>query len=276
VTRFFARNRRRSARPDRRALVLASWRAARVGVPVLLVLLGWPAVRSRVREHPYFALEHVVVERRGHVTEEMILQWTGLRPGMSIWDVDATAVEARLGELPWVRTARVRRELPDRVVIRVREYRPVAIVRVEAGSGEKSLYYVAADGRIFAPVDGSDGRDLPYVSGLTRADLEGANGHGTQAVRDALGALAAAAPQASALGPISEVHVDLQEGVTIMPTRPAVPIHLGRGDFAAKLARAARVLPRWADRGSEVQSVRCEFDDQVIVRLRHGVGGVGA
>jgi cell division protein FtsQ len=274
VTRFFARNRRRSVRPDRRALVLAAWRAARVGVPVLLVLLGWPAVRSRVREHPYFALEHVVVERCGHVTEEMIRQWAGLRPGMSIWDVDATAVEARLGELPWVRTARVRRELPDRVVIRVREYRPAAIVRVE--DGERSLYYVAADGRIFAPVDGSDGRDLPYVSGLTRADLEGANGHGTEAVREALGALTAAAPQASALGTISEVHVDLQEGVTIMPTRPAVPIHLGHGDFAAKLARAAEVLPRWADRGSEVLSVRCEFDDQVIVRLRHGAGGVGA
>ena len=274
MTRYFARNRRRGPRPDRRALVLAAWRVARVAVPVLVVLLGWPAVRSRVREHPYFALADVVVERRGHVTEAMIRQWAGLRPGMSIWDVDAAAVQARLGQLPWVRTARVRRDLPGRVVIRVREYRPVAIVRVE--DAERTLYYVAADGRIFAPVDGSDGRDLPYVSGLTRADLEGAAGRGTEAVREALGALAAAVPQAAALGAVSEVHVDLREGITIMPTRPPVPIHLGHGDFAAKLARAAEVLPRWADRGSEVQSVRCEFDDQVIVRLRHGVGGVGA
>lgn len=276
MRRYFARNRRRGARPDRRALTLAAWRVARIGVPVLVLLFGWSALRSRVRDHPYFALDDVVVERRGHVTAAMIQQWAGLRPGMSIWDVDAAAVEARLGQLPWVRTARVRRELPNRVVIRVREYRPLAIVRVEARSGETSLYYVAADGRIFAPVDGSDGRDLPYVSGLTRADLEGGSGRGTEAVREALGALAAATPHAQALGAISEVHVDLREGITVMPTRPAVPIHLGHGDFAAKLARAARVLPRWAERGSEVQSVRCEFDDQVIVRLRRGAGGVGA
>ena len=274
MTGYFARNRRRGARTDRRALTLAAWRVARVGVPALVVLLGWPAVRARVHAHPYFALAHVEVQRRGHVTEEMIGRHAGLTVGMPIWDVDVTAVEARLRKLPWVRTARVRRELPDRVVIRVREYRPLAIVRVD--DAEQPLYYVAADGRIFAPVDGRDGRDLPYVSGLARADLEGSHGRGAEAVREALAALAAAAAHAQAFGAVSEVHVDVQRGITVMPTRPAVPIYLGHGDFETKLARAAEILPRWADRGPEVQGVSCEFEDQVIVRLRRTAGGLGA
>jgi cell division protein FtsQ len=274
VTGYFARNRRRGARVDRRALTHAAWRVARVAVPVLVVLLGWPAVHSRVHGHPYFALTHVVVQRRGHVTEEMIARHAGLRIGMPIWDVDAATVAARLRELPWVRTARVRRELPDRVVIRVREYRPLAIVRVDDAA--QPLYYVAADGRIFAPVDGRDGRDLPYVSGLTRTDLEGSHGRGADAVREALDALTAAGTHAQAFGAVSEVHVDGQRGVTVMPTRPAVAIHLGHGNFETKLARAAEILPRWADRGSEVQGVSCEFEDQVIVRLRRAAGGVGA
>ena len=274
MTRWFGRNRRRGARPDRRALTLAAWRIASVGVPLLVVLAGWPAIRQRVREHPYFALRELVVQRRGHVTEEVIRRATGLSPGMSIWEVDAQAIQTRVEQLPWVRTARVRRELPDRVVIRVREYRPLAIVRVE--DADRPLYYVAADGRIFAPVDGSDGRDLPYVSGLAKADLEHGNGRGAEAVREALDALAAAGAHTAVLGVVSEVHVDAATGVTIMPARPAVPIHLGHGDYATKLARAAEVLPRWADRESEVQSVRCEFEDQVIVRLRHVAGGVGA
>jgi cell division protein FtsQ len=273
VTRWFGRYRRRGARPDRSALVLAAWRAARVVVPVLLVLATWPALRQRVHEHPYFALRELVVQRRGHVTEDMIRRATGLAAGMSIWDVDAQQIQARVEQLPWVRTARVRRELPDRVVIRVREYRPLAIVRVE--DAQRSLYYVAADGRIFAPVDGSDGRDLPYVSGLSQADLEHGNGRGAEAVREALDALAAAG-DVKVFGGVSEVHVDPAKGVTIMPARPAVPIYLGHGEYAAKLARAAEVLPRWADREAEVQSVRCEFEDQVIVRLRHVAGGVGA
>lgn len=274
MTRAFGRNRRRKAGPDRHAIALAAWRVARVVVPVVVVLVGWPAVRARVHAHPYFALDEIVVQRRGHVTAEMIQRSSGLQPGMSIWDVDPDAVAARLRELPWVRTVRVRRELPDRVVIRVREYRPLAIVRV--AEADHPLYYVAADGRIFAPVDGRDGRDLPYVSGLARGDLEGPHGRGAEAMREALAALAAAAPYAPMLGTVSEVHVDLRDGVTIMPTRPPLPIRLGHGAFEAKLMRVAEILPRWLDRHAEVQSVSCEFEDQVIVRLRRPAGGVGA
>jgi cell division protein FtsQ len=273
VTGYFARNRRRGTRVDRATLTLGVWRVARVLVPVLVVLVSWPTVRTRVCAHPYFALREVVVQRRGHATEETILRHAGLRLGTTIWDVDAATIEARLLELPWIRTARVRRELPNRVVIRIREYRPLAIVRID--DAERSLFYLAADGRIFAPVDRRDGRDLPYVSGLARADLEAGSGRGPQAIREALLALAAAAVHASTFGPISEVHVDAERGVTMVPTTPAVPVHLGHGAFDAKLARAAEILPRWVDRQDDVRSVSCEFEDQVIVRLRR-VGGVGA
>lgn len=270
MRRLFARNRRRGGGVDRSRITLAVWRVARVAVPLVVAALAWPAVHARVRSHPYFGLADVVVLRRGHVTEAEIRRQAGLRPGMPIWDVDAPAIEARLQALPWIRTASVRRELPNRVVIRVREYRPLAIVRI--AHAERPLYYVAADGHIFAPVDPTDGRDLPYVSGLDKADLDGPEARGPEAIREALAVLAAATTHASAIGDVSEVHVGDRRGVTIMPSRPAVPIHLGHGEFESKLARAAEVLPRWAGRERELRSVSCEFEDQVIVRLR----GVGA
>jgi len=274
VRRFSARNRRRGARVDRSRITLAVWRVARIAVPVVVVALAWPPIHARVRNHPYFGLADVVVLRRGHVTEADIRREAALRPGMPIWDVDAAAIEARLLGLPWIRAARVRRELPNRVVIRVREYRPLAIVRIE--HAERPLYYVAADGHIFAPVDPTDGRDLPYVSGLDKGDLEGPTARGPEAIREALAVLGAAAAHANAFGDVSEVHVGDRRGVTIMPSRPAVPIHLGHGEFDTKLARAAEVLPRWAGREREVRSVSCEFGDQVIVRLRGTAGGMGA
>jgi cell division protein FtsQ len=255
-------------------MVLRAWRMARFLVPAVLLVVAWSALHDRVRAHPYFALRDVVVVRRGHLTEEAVVQHAGVRVGAPIWDVDVEAVQARLLELPWVRSARVRRELPDRIVIRVREYRPAAIVRI-AGA-DHPLYYVAADGRIFAPVDRRDGRDLPYLSGLERADLDGGTGRGAEAIREGLAALAAVAEQGRTLGAISEVYVNPGGGgVTIVPTSPAIPIHLGRGGYAAKLARLAEILPRWVDRQDEVRSVNCEFEDQVIVRLRRA-GGVGA
>ena len=38
---------------------------------------------------------------------------------------------------------------------------------------QAGLFYVAANGRIFAAVGTTDGRDLPYISGLRQADLDG-------------------------------------------------------------------------------------------------------
>jgi hypothetical protein len=136
----------------------------------------------------------------------------------------------------------VRRELPDRVVLHVRENRPVAILAV--ADETPGLYYLAQNGRIFAPVASGDPRDLPFVTGLTRKDLAGDGAFGPRAVRRAL-ALMRHAERQPAVGTISELHVDRELGLTLMPIKPALPITIGWGEYDLKLARVAEVLPFW-------------------------------
>jgi cell division protein FtsQ len=131
----------------------------------------------------------------------------------------------------------VRRELPDRVVLQVREHRPVAILAV--ADEAPGLYYLAANGRIFAPVTAGDARDLPFVTGLTRKDLAGDDAFGPRAVRRAL-ALLRQADRRPSVGTVSELHVDRDEDDH---ADPAVPITIGWGDYGLKLARVAEVLP---------------------------------
>src|SRR5262245_49906792 len=104
-----------------------------------------------------------------------------------------------------MRSASLRRELPDRIVVRIREYRPAAIVAV--GDQPPELFYVAANGRIFAPVGATDGRDLPYITNLTRKDLNGRQGFGPRGVHRALDLLRLVGRKAGELGPVSEMHV---------------------------------------------------------------------
>jgi cell division protein FtsQ len=189
----------------------------------------------------------------------------GLDVGMSVWDVDAEVVETRLLTNGWVRSALVRRELPDRVVLHVREHRPVAILAVEDEA--PGLYYLAANGRIFAPVTAGDARDLPFVTGLARKDLGGDDAFGPRAVRRAL-ALLRLAERTPALGAISELNVDRETGLTLMAVRPALPIAIGWGDYGPKLGRVAEVLPLWAGREAEIRGVSCVFDQDVVVRMR--------
>jgi cell division protein FtsQ len=255
-----------------------TWTLPRVSLRVLttlLVLAALPLVVPRVlqtvQDHPYFAIREIVIHHHGRLPEAELRTALGIHAGDGIWHLDTAAAEARLRARFWVRSARVRRELPDRVVVRVREYRPAAILAI--ADLRPGLYYVAANGRIFAPVGDTDGRDLPYITGLAKADLDGRAGFGPKAVHRALGLLRMVARDAGEVGAVSEVHADPEQGLTLLPVRPAIPIVLGWGGLARKLDRLGRVLPLWAGRAAEVREMSCIFDDQVIVRLRAPLPG---
>jgi hypothetical protein len=262
------RNRHRAG--DRRrgdALPAPGWRAlVRVAVPLVAVLIAAPPLLRAARRHPYFRVHEVRWLHHGRLDRDVLRAALEVPEGTSIWDVDVAAAAARLRSVPWVRSAAVRRELPDRLVVRVHEDRPAAILAVTAP--HPGLFYVAADGRIFAPVGDADARDLPYVTGLTGDDLDGREGFGPKAVHVALALLRLVPRRTRGVGALSEVHVDRADGVTLVPMRPAVPIELGWGDLDGKLARLARVLPLWSGREAEMAGVSCLFEDQVIVRTR--------
>jgi len=238
---------------------------AQIGAALVLGLVVVPAVVGAARRHPYFVADRIELQHRGRLPADVLRAALGLAERQSIWDVDVEALEARVRAVPWVRTATVRRVLPDRLVVRVREHRPVAILAVTDPA--PGLYYLAANGRIFAGVGDDDGRDLPYVTGLGRGDLDGRENFGPQAIHRALGLLRLVARDAPGLGPVSEIHVDRDGGLTLLPTRPAIPIALGTAPYVAKLTRVGRVLPLWTGREAEVAGISV-FDNQVIVRTR--------
>jgi len=259
-----ARHRNRARRAW--AFPRVPWRA--VGTLLLLAVLpvAVPRLARIVRDHPYFAVREIVIHHHGRLPVTELRAALAIREGDAMWVIDTASAEARLRARPWVRSARVRRELPDRVLVWVREYRPSVILAV--GDLDPGLYYVAANGRIFAPVGATDGRDLPYITGLVRSDLDGREGFGPKAVHRSLGLLRLVARGTGGIGPASEVHADRERGLTLLPVRPAIPIVFGWGDLPRKLDRLARVLPLWVERAGEVREVSCIFDDQVIVRLR--------
>lgn len=257
-----SRNRRRQSAGGRgsvtrRTLVQAGAALA----TALAALLAGPPLLRVVRHHPYFAVREVVVRGNRRLAPDDIRRIAGVEPGISVWDVDDRRAEARLLEDPWVRWAQVRRHLPHRVVVRVREARPAAILALESPA---ALYFVSAPARIVAPVGEEDARDFPYLSGIAQADLTGAKAFGPQAIRQALRLLRVAARS----GPISEVHVDRTRGLTLLPVAPPIPIEIGWGRFADKLGRIPPVMALWAGREAELTGISVLFNDEVIVRRR--------
>ena len=213
------------------------------------------------KQHPYFAATDIVVSTDGRLTPDELKQWAGVTPGMNIIALDVRAVEQRLRHHPWIHTAVVTREFPQRLYLTIRERHPIARIR------RPEAAYLDGNGDSFiAPA--SSTYDLPYVSGLERVPLE------TQTVRTVLaGARLCLSLIQEWDVTLSEIHWDDRRGYTLFLSDRQVVIRLGQQIRPTVFVLMQRVLERWPDRRATVFDAR--FTDQIVasplpVRLDKG------
>jgi cell division protein FtsQ len=259
---------------------LARWRWAGLGLGIALGLAtaGWVArrpVTERLRQHPYFVVDQVAIEGVGPaLTPEDLTAWIGLTDTTTVWEASPARVRARLEAHPFIAAAAVRRVFPGRLEIAVRERRPQAIAVIG------DLFYVDRGGEIFGPLRAGDPRNLPVITGLEgdvpagmrRWMLRRALRLLRRCEREAppLDALAPLAMRGkpACVGSVSEVHVDAEDGITVFPAAPRVPLVLGWGSWPTKLDRAARALRGWADSMDRLARLDLRFRNQVVATLR--------
>ncbi|MBI3768187.1 MAG: FtsQ-type POTRA domain-containing protein [Deltaproteobacteria bacterium] len=246
------------------------WRSASALVALLALAATVVAERGVISawalQHPYFAVSEIVVFPTHRVREGALLQWMGLRPGMSIWSLEPRALERRLEEHPWIRRARVRREYPRRLTVQVVEREAAAALLID------QLYYVDRTGAVFAPVGAGDALDLPFVTGIEAAVLNGERPYPRHAMRQALKLVKLIVTSGLPFR-VSEVHIERDQGITVFPVKPEVALEFGWGRFPEKLARLGEVLGGFAGRESQLREIDLTYESQAVIRLRQGGGG---
>lgn len=234
--------------------------AATCGISLAVCLwYGAPGAVALAKSHPYFALTMIELDGNRRLSRGELLQWAGVNERTSVWDATPDMVRLRLQDHPWIRRATVQREFPNRLNISVEERRPVAIVRLQA------LHYVDRGGRILGALRDGDSPDFPLITGLENAALADFVPVG---VHRALRFLRLCERTSSCFDAVSEVHVDRNRGLTIIPLRTAVTVVLGWGGWRDKLVRAARVLAAWEGQVGRLTAVDVSFRDLVVVRVR--------
>ena len=119
------------------------------GTSVLVLL----AVALGAARSPLLAVRHVRVAGGSHVSPAVVVAAAGLGGHHQLLDVNAGATARRIEQLPWVATARVRREWPSTVRITVSERVPVAAVGAPAEVVDAGGRVLATDGVDVAVVD---------------------------------------------------------------------------------------------------------------------------
>jgi len=140
--------------------------AARIlmGAVVLALLMGGIAVgvmqagRRLLIESPYFRIRELDLHSDGRLRPRHIREYTGLREGMGIFEVDFDSVARALHSVPLVADVKIVRHLPDRLEVAVTERVPLARLR---GRRSRVYYAVDSEGCVLGPTYGSSA--LPVI-----------------------------------------------------------------------------------------------------------------
>jgi cell division protein FtsQ len=261
--------RKRQPRDWRRLLQ----RALRVAVAVVSVtfIVGGAVVAARMlAASDFMRVARVQVENTHRTSEEEIAALSDIKVGDRIFDLDLEMIAARIEENPWVRQVRVDRIFPQDVRIRVAEREPRAIVNLGY------LYYVDEGGEVFKMLDGRDRLDYPVITGMERDELVDNPLQAQQRLRRAIALLGELEQRRHFnIEAVSEIHLDPRRGIALYTYRSAVPVHLGEGDYAAKLDRLERIYKELEPRLAVLEYIDLQVPDRIIVRRDAGTASTG-
>lgn len=106
----------------------------------------------------FFITRHVDVAGNVRLSRDMVLQYGDLKEGDNSLAVSIAKVERNLRQTPWVEEVSVKRLLPDRFVIKLKERMPSFWVHKEG-----TLYYANERGMVIAPVESKNFLSLPTL-----------------------------------------------------------------------------------------------------------------
>jgi len=198
------------------------------------------------------------------LTEDEVLELSGVVMGSSLLDVRISLLEEAVAASPRVDRAQVRRVLPDRVVVTLEEKRPAALVAV----GANDVLEVTDDGAVLSAAARTASVDLPVITGAV-GNVEPGISELSPELTDALALLRRAREVSEGLWmDISEIRIAPGLGLVIYTVADGAEIRVGSGALGSRdLERLWRVLIDIRDRGREAETVDLRFKNQVVVRL---------
>ncbi len=110
---------------------------------------------------PFFTVTGVTINGCSRVSEETILNLSGVKPNSNLLALDLDDMAAAIERHPWIKSAVISKKLPDRLEIVVEERKPVAIVSMDG------LYLIDDTGTVFKKISKGESFDLPLITGIS-------------------------------------------------------------------------------------------------------------
>jgi cell division protein FtsQ len=222
---------------------------------------GLFACRERL-SFPSLSFAEVVVRGCSRVHPTEVIKWATLQSRANALWVNLTELQKKIETHPWVKQATLRRQWRGRLEVSVQEHEPAALLLLD------TFYLVDRKGNVFAKPQ-ADYKDLPVITGLGRMPPVSQSAPSGRLIRQALLLLKTIQEEGvPAISRVSEVHVNENFGLTVIPAEEPVEIKFGFAPFRKKLSLLNRVERDLIDQRVDATWIDLRFDDRVYVLPR--------
>jgi cell division protein FtsQ len=223
-----------------------------------LLILGY----SYTMGTTYFGIRETQVRGCKELTEKDVLVLAALKPAQNLLAVNADAIRDRVRSNPWIKDVSVGRELPERLVIEVRERTAIALLKKDDG-----FYLMDAEGLAFKKLETVDESDLPALTGCYR---DGRLNKELLTKSLELFHYLSTAKGLYSVKSIAEVHGDEVLGFSVFTDR-GLCLRLGFDHYDNKIQRLMPVLVDLEKRNINLKYVLIDLTDpaKITVQKRH-------
>lgn len=265
------KNFRKNSIARKRAMVLQRFKAGLKITALVAVLVFTSFVfifgYDFLTQCDYFRAQTLAVSGAGTLTATDVLAQARISKGMNILSINLSTARKRLLAHAWIAEAEVRRELPSKIDIRIKEHRPVAVIDL----GRRFL--VNTRGEIFKEVSASDPENLPLIEGLKISDVN-VNGESRSVPFDAVMKVLHMGTKPESVLPnrlIRKIEVDREIGLSIFApdfeSGRVKTIKIGYHDYPSKLAGLQNVMNylKKKNKISRLDSIDLNDLDRIVV-----------
>jgi cell division protein FtsQ len=209
---------------------------------------------------PFFQVKEIRVDGCDRIHKNRVIEFSDLK-GKNILSLNLREVARRVKQERWIEQVVVKRVLPDRVEICLRERQAVVLINLD------TIYLVDGKGMIFRKVRSGEYFDLPVFTGLSREYLQRDPKKSNQLIQQAI-ALVYLVNERIGLSQdkISEIHIDPDIGFSLFVGKIATQFKLGFSDFHEKLELYKKVR-EIMDKERMPRVIDLRYKDKILVTL---------
>ena len=226
-------------------------------VSVVVILLISAGLLVYMRTSPRFEITRVGVRGNSRLVPESVVEYLNIPPHTNIFQIRLSDIQQQLEKLPWVKTAKVFRNFPDKISIVLTERTPFALLKLD------KLHLVDREGVVLEAFASGSTITLPIITGtfIEHIDVDGENPKLRQALYAIHEIMNASLPL---FENVRKIRIQSLENATFINTDPSYPeIRVSLADYSQNVQRLQQLYPTL--NLENLAYIDLRFDRRIIV-----------